>query len=148
LGSGSHPRVRLAADLASRSPSSAAAGHLSRCLSALFDLDSPSVPGTFRPRSLGRTLALPPPDGLSVASALRSRSKRESRRFRRFRASSSEPRSDGLSDRLCGSPATTFFRRSPRCSGHLWVRWSSCDLVRYEVVHCDPDGGADETCVS
>jgi hypothetical protein len=38
------PRTRLAANLASAVSSSAAAGPLARCLSALFDLDSPLRP--------------------------------------------------------------------------------------------------------
>jgi hypothetical protein len=48
LGSEPVPRVLLAVDLASAFSSSAAAGHLLRYLSALFDLDSPSAPGALR----------------------------------------------------------------------------------------------------
>jgi hypothetical protein len=51
-------RVRLAVDLASLFPSSAAAGLLLRCLSALFDLDTPAAPDALRQSwALRRTLA-------------------------------------------------------------------------------------------
>jgi hypothetical protein len=74
LGSESALHVNLSGDLASASSSSAAAGHLSRCLSALFDLDSPVLPVPCGNLVVwGGLLALPPPCGLSVASALRAR---------------------------------------------------------------------------